>query len=116
MDDLPGTGDSSGGPLDTGLFDSWVRSVDDAATELRKNSGVEEVAVVGIHLGAMTAIVAASRFDSVQRLVLWGPVAKGRAVVRELRAAASMERWEYLSAEDAPPPPMAGLESSGRFS
>ncbi len=111
--DLPGTGDSSGDAQDAGLFDAWVQSVADAATELRRQTGVENVAAFGIHLGAMLALTAASRGADLQRLVLWGPAAKGRTLLRELRAAANVERWEYLAGENAPPQPQPGFEAGG---
>jgi pimeloyl-ACP methyl ester carboxylesterase len=111
--DLPGTGDSSGDARDPELFESWIQSVSDAATELRNATGVSSVAPVGIHLGAILAMMAASRGADFQKLVLWGPAAQGRTVLRELRAAASMEHAETLPEQDAPPQPIPGLESGG---
>jgi pimeloyl-ACP methyl ester carboxylesterase len=111
--DLPGTGDSSGGARDSGLLDAWVRSIGDAAAELREATRVEEVAVVGIHLGAMLALMTAADGSNLQDLVLWGPAASGRAVLRELRAFANMARAEYASGEDSPPQPIPGLEVAG---
>jgi pimeloyl-ACP methyl ester carboxylesterase len=111
--DLPGAGDSSGEPLDPGLLEQWILSVDAAAAELRQVSGVELVAAVGIHLGAMLAAVAAARGASVQDLVLWGPSGNGRALLRELRAFARMERWEYSNGAPAPPQPFPGFEVGG---
>jgi pimeloyl-ACP methyl ester carboxylesterase len=111
--DLPGTGDSSGDANDPGLFDAWIQSVDRAAAELRNAAGVTDIAVVGIHLGAMLALTAASRGANLHQLVLWGPAACGRTVLRELRAFANMERWEYLADQDAPPQPLAGFAAGG---
>ncbi len=111
--DLPGTGDSSGGACDPGLFDAWIQSVADAAEELRHTAGVEEVAAVGIHMGALLALIAQGRGANLKHLVLWGLPAKGRALIRELRATANIERWEHLAEEDAPPQPLPGLEASG---
>ena len=111
--DLPGTGDSSGGPQDPDVFESWIRSIADAAAELRSVSGVEQVAAVGIHLGGTLALASSARSDHIQHLILWGAAARGRSILRELRAAANVERWEYLSEPDAPPQPLAGLESGG---
>ena len=82
-------------------------------TELRSVAGVTEVAVVGIHLGAMLAMTAVARGADIRQMVLWGPAAAGRMVLRELRAAANVERWERLPDEDAPPQPMPGFESGG---
>jgi pimeloyl-ACP methyl ester carboxylesterase len=111
--DLPGTGDSSGDAQDPGLFESWIQSVRDAATELRNATGVGSVAPVGIHLGAILAMMAASRGADFQKLVLWGPAAQGRTILRELRAAANMERGETLPEQDAPPQTIPGFEVGG---
>jgi pimeloyl-ACP methyl ester carboxylesterase len=111
--DLPGTGDSSGDACDSGLLESWIHSVSRAAGELRNIGEIKDVAVVGIHLGAMLALRAASRGADIGQLVLWGPAARGRAVLRELRALANMERHEYLAHEAAPPQPIAGFETGG---
>lgn len=110
--DLPGTGDSSGGPRDCGLFSAWTESVGDAAAELREATGVEDVAVAGIRLGAMLAVIAAARGSNLQDLVLWGAAANGRALLRELRAFSNMERAEYANGE-ASPAPVPGLEIGG---
>jgi len=93
--DLPGMGDSSGGALDPGLLEAWIQSVNDAATELRAATGVQEVAVVGIRMGAMLAVSAAARGANIQDLVLWGPSATGRAMLREMRAFGAMERLGF---------------------
>jgi len=111
--DLPGTGDSSGDATDAGVLDSWIRSVADAAAELRNVTGVRDVTVVGVHLGAMLAMKAVSQGADIRQMVLWGPAATGRAVLRELRATANVERWEHLPDEFAPPQPMPGFEAGG---
>jgi alpha-beta hydrolase superfamily lysophospholipase len=111
--DLPGTGDSSGGPLDSGLVAAWTASVDAAAGELRELSGAARVAVVGVHLGAALALLAAASGAAIQDLILWGPMAAGRHALRELRAYAKMQRSEIASTAPAPEQPVAGLEVAG---
>ena len=93
--DLPGMGDSSGGALDAGLLEAWIQSISDAAAELRAATGVQEVAAVGIRMGAMLAVSAAARGADIQDLVLWGPSATGRAMLREMRAFGTMERLGF---------------------
>src|SRR5262249_40077162 len=110
--DLPGTGDSSGGPQDPNLVDAWIDSVNDAAAELRAISGVEGVAVLGVRLGGMVATVAASRGTHIQDLILWGTPSSGRSAMRELRAYSQMERWEFGNEND-PPQSMNGFEVGG---
>jgi len=99
--DLPATGDSSGDLSDPELFDCWIQSVGDAAAELRALTGVGRIAIFGVRVGATLAVAAASREANVQDLILWGAPACGRAEFREMRAYASMERWEF----DPDPPP-----------
>jgi len=111
--DLPGTGDSSGSALDSGLFEAWIQSVDDAATKLRAVTGVKDVTVVGIRLGALLALTAAARGSNLQDLILWGATASGRAMLRELRAFSNMERLEYGNGNAAAPALIPGVEIGG---
>ena len=67
----------------------------DAAAELRAATGVQDVAVAGIRLGAMLAVSAAARGANIQDLVLWGPSATGRALLREMRAFGTMEQQGF---------------------
>jgi pimeloyl-ACP methyl ester carboxylesterase len=78
--DLPATGDSSGTPREEALLAAWIQSVADAAEELRRSSGVERVAVLGIRLGAILALSAAARGARIDDLILWGASSTGRAV------------------------------------
>ena len=111
--DLPGTGDSSGDARDSGLFDAWVRSVGDAAEELRAAAGVEQVGVVGVRTGAMLALLAAARGANLQDLILWAPAATGRALLREFQAFSKLARAEYSNGDPSPPQPIPGLEIGG---
>ena len=111
--DLPAAGDSSGDPRDPGLFDAWVQSVSDAVETLRAAAAVDDVAVLGVHLGAMLAMTASARGANIRQLVLWGPAARGRSLLRELHATANVERWECLPEEEAPRQPMPGFGASG---
>lgn len=111
--DLPGTGDSSGEALDANLVDAWIASIGDAAGELRAVTGVRDVAVVGVHMGAMLALAAGARGANVEDLILWGPSASGRSVVRELRAFSKLARAEYSNGAPAPPQTIRGLEAGG---
>jgi pimeloyl-ACP methyl ester carboxylesterase len=111
--DLPGTGDSSGDALDPGLFDAWVQSVGDAARALRCLAGVERVTVAGLSLGATLALFAATRGAPVDDLILWGPAATGRGLLRELQAFAALQRTGHDDIDNAPPQPFEGLDVGG---
>ncbi len=108
--DLPGTGDSSGSAQDFMLLEAWIQSLGDAARELRAAAGVEDVAVVGTGLGAMLAVAAAARGANLQDLVLWGPAATGRGVLREFRA---LQNFEQSESTEVGALPVAGLEVLG---
>jgi pimeloyl-ACP methyl ester carboxylesterase len=111
--DLPGTGDSSGSALDPELFSAWIRSVQGAVAELQAVSGVQSVSLLGIRLGAMLALAAASPGTAVKNLILWGASATGHSLLRELRAFRNLEVAEYAEGEAPPPQPVAGLEVAG---
>lgn len=111
--DLPGTGNSSGGPIDCGLLKSWIGSVSDAIDQLRLVAGVAQVAVFGIGLGGMLAISAVAAGSDVPAIVLWGTSSSGHAVLHELRAFARMER--KTSANGAPIPQSAPSFEAGGF-
>ncbi|MBK8252242.1 MAG: alpha/beta hydrolase [Polyangiaceae bacterium] len=81
--DLEGTGDSSGDDRTPGRLAAWQKSISDAAIELKKRSGVERLAIVGLRLGALLALHAAPAC-SAEHAVLWMPVTSGKAHGREL--------------------------------
>ena len=111
--DLPGTGDSSGSALDSGLLSAWTKSVQDSVAELKAAAGVQSVSILGVRLGAMLALAAASAGAAVESLILWGASATGRALLRELRAFRNLEVTELAPGEIAPPAPVEGLEVAG---
>ncbi len=106
--DYPGTGDSAGLDTDPGLVASWLQSIDDAASQLQILTGVTEIVLVGVHLGASLAAAAGSRRQD-RRMVLLAPVLSGRRFLRTLRLIASVTL-------DAAPPSQAGgfaVEAAG---
>jgi len=89
--DLPGSGDSAGGPGDPSQLDSWTQAIDAAARWLGGTQGAQRVAAIGIGLGAVACLRAAAHGAPLQELALWALPASGRALVRELRAFARLE-------------------------
>lgn len=90
--DLPGTGDSLDPAGPSSAVETWVEAVLAAVRLLRARTAAEEVALVGLRLGALLAAEAGARLGGVARLALLAPPASGRACVRELRA------WARLAA------------------
>lgn len=111
--DLPGTGDSSGSALDQQLIAAWIQSIGDAVSELKASAGLTEVSVLGVRLGAMLALAAASRGAQIEKLILWGASATGRSLLRELRAFRNLEVTECAEGEVPPVQPIEGLEVAG---
>ena len=112
--DLPGTGNSSGGPADRGTLATWHRAVAVAAGWLRSEAYARTVTAVGIGLGGLLAYEAALRQD-VDDLVLWATPGHGRSYVRELVAFSAHEtaRIVEAGAPDPPPLPEGWLAPSG---
>ncbi|MEA2404421.1 MAG: hypothetical protein QOE08_1068, partial [Thermoleophilaceae bacterium] len=97
--DLPGTGDSGGSPWDPGRLEVWSEAIARAAAWLPGATRTDRVAAVGIALGGMLAVHAASRGADIHELVLWGVPGRGKALVRELRA------FSRLESSQVPEPP-----------
>jgi alpha-beta hydrolase superfamily lysophospholipase len=87
--DYHGTGDSAGTEDEPDRYATWLANLRDAQIWLREQLGCRRITLIGLRLGATLAAQAAAAQD-VDGLVLWAPVVKGRAYVRELRALSSM--------------------------
>lgn len=84
--DYDGTGDSAGDDRDPARLEAWVASVGHAIAELRRQTGVAEVVLAGVRLGALVATLAAVERDDVAGIVAIAPVVAGKTHLRELRA------------------------------
>jgi predicted alpha/beta hydrolase len=93
--DYPGAGDSSGTEEDPGQVEAWIESIVAAVRHLRDWTGVTQVSLCGLRLGATFAAIAAQRLGDVDGLVLFSPALSGKNYVRELRA----HRQGWLSTE-----------------
>jgi pimeloyl-ACP methyl ester carboxylesterase len=83
--DYLGCGDSA--EIDPGAnqIQQWVEDILAAVTELRHRTGVQQVCLLGIRLGALLATLAAARLSGVTSLILLAPVISGKRYLRELR-------------------------------
>jgi pimeloyl-ACP methyl ester carboxylesterase len=93
--DYPGAGDSLGTEEDPGQVEAWIESIINAVRHLRQWTGVTQVSLCGLRLGATLAAIAAQRMGDVEGLVLLSPALSGKNYVRELRA----HRQGWLSTE-----------------
>lgn len=97
----PGTGDSAGAEAE-GAVERWIDSIAAARAFLRETTGVSEVALCGIRLGALFAVEAARRAGDVPALALLAPALAGRLFVRELTLSAAMVEGYGDTAPAAP--------------
>jgi alpha-beta hydrolase superfamily lysophospholipase len=82
--DYHGTGDSAGVDEDADRHATWLANLRSAIDWMRGELGCAEISIVGIRLGATLAAQVAAD-EPVADLVLWAPVVKGRAYVREMK-------------------------------
>jgi dienelactone hydrolase len=115
--DLPGTGDSEGGPRDPGLVGRWTGAIATAARLLREEDGVGRVVAIGLGLGGLLAHQAVADGAPIDDLVLWAAPARGRAFLREQRAFARLgvaaADESYVYPPTMPPLPEGALETGG---
>lgn len=90
--DWDGTGDSLGSDRDPDRLAAWKRSLAAAVDALRRLADVDEVALVGLRLGATLACEVASERADVAALVALAPVVSGRMYVREQESLARLLR------------------------
>jgi uncharacterized protein len=85
--DYSGTGDSSGDIADFGVED-WLQDIAAAAEQLRRESNVQRIVLVGLRLvGTLAALCAQRGLLRAAHVLLWDPVADGADYLRELGRA-----------------------------
>lgn len=86
--DYHGQGDSPGDDLDPGRLAAWRENIRTAIHAARGGDSSLPVVLVGVRVGATLAAQVAAD-TPVDTLVVWNPVAKGRAYAREIQAMAA---------------------------
>jgi dienelactone hydrolase len=112
---LPSCGDSGGDPRDPGRLAAWIEAVAQAARLMRAEPGVAGVVVVGLGLGGIIACRAAAAGAPIDGLVLWATPARGRTIVRQLRAFSRIEAAQTFDGLPDPPPLSDGELEAGGF-
>lgn len=110
---FPATGDSSGDPLQAGRLEAWTQAVGAGRNWLRDAGPTTRVALVGLGLGGLVGYHAAASGIEIDDLVLWATPARGRDLVRQLRA---FSRLSYSQVGGGAPPETSargGLEVGG---
>lgn len=94
--DYPGCGDAPEADEDPERVRAWLDGIRDAVAFLREQTGVTEVALVGLRFGALLAAVAAQEMAAsgqpVAAVTLLAPPVSGEAFYKELRVLAMMAR------------------------
>lgn len=101
--DYDGTGDSAGSDLDPDRLAGWLQSIREAVAELRNRTGVEQVCLLGIRMGATLAALVGAEHPDVAGVITIAPVIDVRGYLRELRALA-------LAGTHAEPPAWAKVD------
>ncbi len=83
--DYLGTGDSAEIDPHADQLETWSQDVLAAIDELRRSTGVEQVCLLGIRLGALLATLASRQSDRVKSAILIAPIVSGPRYLRELR-------------------------------
>jgi alpha-beta hydrolase superfamily lysophospholipase len=83
--DYLGTGDSAEIDSQADQLEVWTRDVRAAVDELRRRTGVRQVCLLGVRLGALLAALAAAECTGAISLILIAPIVSGRRYLRELR-------------------------------
>jgi alpha-beta hydrolase superfamily lysophospholipase len=115
--DYLGTGDSA--PIDpqADQLTVWTGDVFAAVGELRRRTGVRQVGLLGVRLGALLATLAAEECAGSTPLILIAPVVSGRRYLRELRTTrlAALMGKEEPASSDSPEATPGSMEVSGFF-
>jgi alpha/beta superfamily hydrolase len=98
--DLHGLGDSPGSELDEARVATWLENLESVIAHARLAWPGCKVCLAGLRFGATLACLTTVK-ESVDHLLLWEPIIKGRAYVREMTAlsrfsAAAEENQNYI--------------------
>lgn len=81
--DYYGSGDSLGDSEDANLA-RWQQDIHDAIDETKRLSGVPQVSLIGLRLGASLSYLAGHEREDVENYVLWAPIVSGEKYIDEL--------------------------------
>lgn len=82
--DYYGSGDSLGACED-GSVSRWLDDLRQAIRYLRGRCRANRITLVGVRFGAALAMLFGAERESVERLVLWDPIVRGRSLTEALR-------------------------------
>jgi len=80
--DYEGTGDSANSKDDDSYLYSWLHSIY-LATDTLRTTGVHNLSVVGMRMGAMLSAIAQNNRRVFDNMILWDPPLSGRSFLRQ---------------------------------
>src|SRR5580700_2241466 len=83
--DYLGTGDSQEIDPQSDQLTAWTQDVIAAVNELRRRTAVQQGCLLGVRLGALLSVLAASECAAVTSLILIAPIISGRRYLRALK-------------------------------
>jgi alpha-beta hydrolase superfamily lysophospholipase len=114
--DYLGTGDSDDIDVKADQLDAWTENVLAAIDELKRQTGISRVCLLGLRLGATIATLVSARSPALAGLLLISPLVSGRRYLKDLRntrmAAAMGSEAAAGTGADAPTPD-GSMEVSG---
>jgi ubiquinone/menaquinone biosynthesis C-methylase UbiE/dienelactone hydrolase len=112
--DLPGTGDSAGGPADGDQVAAWLAAIESTARWLAALPGVESLLAIGLGVGGLLTLAAVDVGAPIDEVVLWAVPPRGRRYVRGLRAFSGTQASRLAPGPDETPAlPDGWLEVNG---
>jgi alpha-beta hydrolase superfamily lysophospholipase len=114
--DYSGCGDSEDIDPGTDQIEAWCQDVVFGAAELKRQTGVTRVCLLGLRLGGLIATMASMNMPSISSLILIAPIVEGRRYLKELRRirmAASLSEEPGEPAQSAQVTAARSMEVSG---
>jgi dienelactone hydrolase len=112
---FPSSGDSGGDVRDSDRVGAWVAASVSTARWVQAEVRARRVVAIGMGLGGVLAYLGAAAGGPIDDFVLWGTPARGRALVRQIRAFSKLETARFFEGLELPAPLPAGELEAGGF-
>jgi pimeloyl-ACP methyl ester carboxylesterase len=112
--DYPGLGNSLDLEEGRDAATAWVESIKAAVAWLRREAGIDDVAIAGMRLGAGLGLRCAQEMGGVSRLALIAPAVSGAAFQRELELMSMLSKAKGPSPDGADPSVVATVFTAER--
>lgn len=110
--DYYGCGDSEG-DCEKGELSQWINDISIAAEELKSGCDVENVCLIGLRMGGTMSLIAASKRNDIDTIILWEPIVSGEEYLEELTTLHKIITEGYLSRMKQKPGDIKNCERMG---